>query len=243
MEELLIVNPSRRPSKRRKNPSPAQKRARAAFAAMARARSKNPAKRRASTKRRTHAKRRHNPIAVSRVTRRTSRRRNPISLRGSLNKPMAMIGPALTGAIGAIAVNTVLSKIPLPAIAMTGKARYLTQGAAAILLGVLAQKVGMKGATAVRMAEGALTVTLHDAMKEIAAGMGMNLGNMGYYLPGLGARGAVPPRGAAAAPNLGQYISGPGAGSRRVGNISSISARPTMAGMGTNYGRRGGMTF
>lgn len=239
MEELLIVNPSRRPSKRRKNPSPAQKRARAAFAAMARARSKNPAKRRSASKRRTSAKRRSNPVTISRVT----RRRNPISLTGSFNKPMAMIAPALTGALGAVAVNTALSKLPLPAVLMTGKTRYLTQGVAAVLLGVIAQKVGMKGATASRMAEGALTVTLHDAIKEVAAGMGMSLGGMGYYLPGLGARGAMPPRGASPAPNLGQYISGPGAGSRNVGNILPITARSTMSGMGVAQGSRGGLRF
>ena len=202
MQELLIVNPSKR-RKSRKAASPAQKRARAAFARMARSRRKNPAKRR------TVAKRRSNPIALSSRRRRTYRR-NPISVGGM--KPMNLISAALTGAVGATAVNTILAKIPLPASMMTGKTRYVTQAAAAILLGMAAQKVGPVRKYAQQMAEGSLTVTLHDLIKDVAMGAGMNLGGMGYYLPGVGVR-AAPSAMAAPSPHMGgmgKYITGPG---------------------------------
>lgn len=222
MQELLIVNPSKRPSKRRKSTkaaSPAQKRARAAFAARSRARSgTKTAKRR--TRRAAPAlsvmsnprRRRH----VAKASKRASRRRsNPLSMTSVIKKPMAMLTPALTGALGAIAVNTILSKLPIPASMNTGKMKYVTQGVAAIALAMIASKVGVKGAMAAQMAEGSLTVTLHDAIKDIASGFGMNLSGMGYYLPGVGAGRAVPSRaanpGQMAMQGMGKYISGPGA--------------------------------
>lgn len=220
MQELLLVNPARRPSKRRKTTkaaSPAQKRARAAFAARARARAGKPrkaAKRRASSKPHTALTIMSNPRKRRSVKRSSRRRSNPIKLGGFAKKPMAIITPALIGAVGATVVNTVLGRLPLPAAAMTGKARYVTQGAAAILLSIIAAKVGVKGSTATQMAEGSLTVTLHQAITDIASGAGMNLSGMGYYLPGVGARGAVPSRAANSAPmamnGMAQYITGPG---------------------------------
>lgn len=213
MEELLLVNPRRR-RKSRKGASPAQKRARAAFAAMARARRKNPSRRRKHRARRRSSPVFANPRVSRRHRRRSARRSNPIrlgSLRSSVTKPMAILTPALVGALGATAVNTALSKLPLPASLNTGRVRYLTQGAAAIILGMIAQKVGMKAALAAKMAEGSLTVTLHSAIQELGAQFGVNLGGMGYYLPG---RAAVAPApGAAPAPQLGgvgKYVSGPG---------------------------------
>lgn len=148
---------------------------------------------------------------------------------GSLAKPMSMIGPALTGALGAVAVNTVLAKLPLPTMLQTGKTRFLTQGVAAIALGTLASRFGALGAgTAAKMAEGALIVTLHDAIKEFAGDAGVNLGGMGYYLP---ARSSVASPSASGAParNMGRYLTGPGSapGSvvplrRGVGNINTF---------------------
>lgn len=231
MQELLIVNPAKRPSKRRKTrkaASPAQKRARAAFAAAARAR---------AGKKRTSAKRRSKPATAITVMsnpkkRRVTRRRNPVARAGGLlKKPMAMLTPALMGALGATAVNTILGKLPLPAKAMTGKMRYVTQAAAAIGLSMVAQKLGVKGALAAQMAEGSLTVTLHQAITETASGMGMNLSGMGYYLPGA-ATSAVPSRSANSAPmalnGMGKYLTGPGSAkvtpitSRGLSGVSSI---------------------
>lgn len=241
MQELLIVNPSRRPSKRRKTrkaASPAQKRARAAFAAAARARAgKRRTKRKASPtlsimsnprKRRTHRRHTHH-----------ARRRNPLHLGGGSLKPMSILTPALIGALGAVTVNTVLGKLPLPAAAMTGKVRYVTQAAAAIGLAMLAKKLGVKGATAVQAAEGSLTVTLHQAIVDVAGGMGMNLSGMGYYLPGVGVRNAIPYQGANPAPmamnGMGKYITGPGAPRA---NVVPMSRAP-MAMKGISRGKGG----
>lgn len=254
MEELLIVNPARRPSRRR-NPSPAQKRARAAFAAMARARAKNPRKRRA-------ARRRHNPMTLDatpsryapapkmtglvykrrrnpakrRAVHHRRRRHNPLNIGGGSMKPMHLLGNALVGAVGATVVNTALSKLPIPAVAMTGKMRYATQAVAAIGIGMLLSKVGPTKKYAAQMAEGSLTVTLHDLIKEVAAGAGMNLGGMGYYLPGVGVQ-AVPS--ASGNPGrmagMGKYLTGPGAPMR--GSVTPINR---MAGLSVP---RKGMSF
>lgn len=214
MQELLVVNPSKRPSKRRrKAASPAQKAARAKFAAMARARS--------GKKRTTRRKRKSTSLSIMsnpsprRHKRKTAsrRRRNPSARSTSLvRKPMAIITPALIGALGATAVNTIMAKLPVPASLNTGKMKYLTQGAAAIALGAIASRLGVKGSLAAQMAEGALTVTLHQAITDIAGGMGMNLSGMGYYLPGRGvSAGPNPAANPARLAGMGKYITGPGA--------------------------------
>jgi hypothetical protein len=221
MQELLFINPHKRGTKVKKRAakkrtfSPAQRAAQRKFAAMARARgkaarSKNPSKGKTMAKkrrtsrasparrktRRTVAVRRANPVkrhrrrAAVKVHRR--RRHNPISM-GSLARPMSLVKSAFTGALGAVAVNTVLNKLPLPTALTTGYAVYATRGAAAIALGMLAHKLGVAGGTAAKMAEGALTVTLHDAIVNIAgsamptfglAGAGFIANKrMGAYLP------------------------------------------------------------
>lgn len=150
---------------------------------------------------------------------------------GSLGRPMSMIGPALTGAIGAVAVNAVSARLPLPAMLTSGRVRYVTQGALAIGLGMLASRFGLGAGVAAKMAEGSLTVTLHQALVEIAAGAGVNLSGMGYYLPGRSA--SMPSASAAPTPRalagMGKYVTGPGTNvsvlpSRRasMGNINSF---------------------
>jgi len=177
-----------------------------------------------------------NPRRRRRRSRGVARRRGRgaarrLSFQRVLSSPLATLRPAFVGAIGATLVNTVLARIPLPALLMTGRTRYLTQGAAAIALGALAQNLRVVGAgTAAKMAEGALTVTLHQAIQDFAAQAGVNLGGIGYYLPGHSAGAAVPgsPGNAARmAGGMGLYVSGPGSGSvipmRRtnMGNIAS----------------------
>lgn len=112
MAEILLVNPRKRRAKSRKAPSAAQRRARAAFAAMARARSTGRKTRKA--KRRA---RRSNPVPALVAPRRTrraarraapmrrrARRRNPIAL-GSVNSYVSMIKDAAIGGAGAVAVD------------------------------------------------------------------------------------------------------------------------------------------
>lgn len=240
MQELLIVNPARRPSKRRKSTkpaSPAQKRARAAFAAMARARAgKKPrraAKRKASPKSTSltimsNPKRRRRSVAKT-----AKRRRNP-SARSLMSKPFAILTPALMGALGATVVNTALARLPIPAAMNTGKMKYVTQGAAAVLMSIIASKVGMKGAMANQMAEGALTVTLHQAITEVAGGFGMNLSGMGYYLPGRGVQSmpSQTARPAQLAGGMGEYVTGPGAARSTVAQFPTRSDRGGMRGFG-----------
>lgn len=244
MQELLIVNPSRRPSKRRKSSkaaSPAQKRARAKFAAMARARAGT--KRRASPKRKSARRRSAAPalMANPRSRRRSvaKRRRNPVSRiggKGMVKKAFALISPALMGAGGALIVNNVLARLPLPAAAMQGRMRYVTQGVAAVAIAAIAQKMGVKGSTAAQMAEGSLTVTLYDAIKDVAAGAGVNLsGGMGYYLPGVGARNAIPSPSASAARmagGMGKYVTGPGAR----GNVMQMNGMRQKTRSGGGFG-------
>jgi hypothetical protein len=233
MQELLIVNPAKRP-KKRKAASPAQKRARAAFAAKygkKRAAPKRRTTRKSTTKAIVMANPRKRRATARKTTRRYKRNPTSISIRSVTARPMALLKPAFTGALGAIGVNTVLSALPLPDMLTQGRVRYLTQGAAAIGLGMIAQKLGVSGATASKMAEGSLTVTLYQAITDIARGAGVNLGKMrglGYYTPArrvgfnsapnrgmntarlnayVTGNGSVPPRG-----GMGMYVTGSGAG-------------------------------
>lgn len=234
MQELLVVNPSKRPSKRRKAASPAQKRARAAFAAMARARA---GKKRTHRKAKRATSRKSTSLSIMsnpRKRRHHARRRNPVST-SLVKKPMSILSPALVGALGATAVNTILAKVPLPASLNTGKMKYVTQGIAAIALGAVASKLGVRGSMAAQMAEGSLTVTLHQAITDIAGGMGMNLSGVGYYLPGYGvARGPSPganPARMAGMNGMGKYLTGPGAPRSNVMPMPS-PVKQTMRGFG-----------
>jgi hypothetical protein len=225
MAEILLVNPARRPSKRRvkKAASPAQKRARAKFAAMSRARAKgatvmaNPKRRRRNpAKRKVRARVRHRnpaPVVRSRARRHSARRRrNPIGMNGT-GKPLSLLTPALVGALGATAVNTIYSNIAsaLPASLTTGTMVYATRAALSLGLAMLAPHAGSKKAAVLQAAEGSLTVTLHDAIVALSGGMGMALSGVGVYMPG---RSQQVPR-AAGRPavqmsGMGAYISGSG---------------------------------
>jgi hypothetical protein len=229
MPEILLVNPRRR-SGGRKRRSAAQRRATAKMLAANRARRGGSVKRRKSARRSNPA-----PLSVMHNPRRrrvsARRRRNPISLRrmvsgGASLAPMKLISSALIGAAGATAVNTIMARVPVPASLMVGRMRYVTQALAAIAIGTIASKVKIVGAgTAAKMAEGSLTVTLHDAIRDVAGGMGINLAGMGYYLPGRGVT-AVPSAsgGPARLAGMNEYLTGPGA------NVTTM--RPRMAGMG-----------
>jgi hypothetical protein len=203
MAELFVVNPAKR-VKRKSNPSPAQKRARAAFAKMARAKSSEKkamatSKRRKANpaRRRTRAKARaSNPVKVRRVSTRARnpirtsrrRRRNPIGLNSVAGKPMSLLTPALVGALGAAGVNTVYANIAsmLPTTLTTGYPIYLTRAALSLGLAAMANHAGSKRAAVLQAAEGSLTVCIHDAIVALSAGFGMSLsgGRMGAYVPG-----------------------------------------------------------
>lgn len=168
-ETMMLINPKRRSAGRKKPRSAAQKAATKRLVAHNRAR-------------RTPAKRKSNPIKHRRPTthhavaaaprRRRARRHNPISL----NKPLAMLMPALYGAGGALAINAAMNYLPIPAMLTTGKIRYATKFGLALLLGTFGKK--LLGAKAEKMAEGAMIVTMAEAMKDIVGGAtGLQLGD------------------------------------------------------------------
>lgn len=162
MAELMLLNPAKRPTKRRRK-GRALAKGRASRKTRAR---KNPATR-----------------AVMRVSaasaKRRRARRNPIGLSGG--GLMSQVMQAAQGAAGALAVDAVMTYVPLPAMLTTGTMRHVTKAGLAIALGLVGKK--FLGRAAGRMAEGAMTVAAYSAAKEALGGVGMNLAGVGYVSP------------------------------------------------------------
>lgn len=94
-------------------------------------------------------------------------RRNPLPARAK-GIVAENIKPAAIGAAGALALDVIVAKLPLPATLKTGPANYALRAVGSIGLGLLAEKVGkLKHETAVSLARGGLTVVLHDAGKAL----------------------------------------------------------------------------
>ena len=237
MEQLLVVgNPARR-SRRRKS-ARRSKRARRSLSPLQRmyfggGASRNPSKRR--------SRRRAAPASRRRRSRRSGSSVGRYSINSALRSPISTLKPALVGAAGAIAVNTIMGRlvpmIPGAATLLGGRMRYVTQIGAALALAAVASKLRFIGsATAAKMAEGALTVTMVDVLRDAGSQVGVNLGGMGYYLPGYGVTGAVAPVPSGSArparmAGMGKYLTGPGAGSVVPFRRSSMAGAP--------YGRAG----
>lgn len=197
MAQLMLINPAKRPSKRRKA-SPAQLRALAKARRARAGLSSNPAPRR---RRRTSLR------AVARSTRRRARH-NPIGMGGIMGSLMG----AVQGAGGALAVNAVFNLLPLPVTLKTGMAATATKMALAVGVGMLAKP--MLGRTAGKLAEGAMTVAAFEAiqgMLPVSMG-GSSVAGLGYMSPGLVAGGNMLPN--MSVPNfpsgMGEYVSGMG---------------------------------
>jgi hypothetical protein len=194
MESLLLINPSPRKGKKmvKKRRTAAQHAATKRLVALNRARkghkthakrkspsasyATNPAPRRAAHKRR----------ASSGVTHARKYRRNPAPRLGGVG---AMLKPAAMGAAGALLVDLVTGYVPLPLAIKVSPARHLIKGVLAIGLGM-----AMRGNLGRNMAQGALTVAMHDAGKEalqmIAPSIQLgaeptvaDLAGVGYYSP------------------------------------------------------------
>lgn len=146
---LMLINPSKRPSKRKKPRTAAQK---AATKRMLSARKSNPVK----------AKRRSASRAMTAIKSRIkSRRKNPIG--GGI---ASMFMPAAKGALGAVVINTVENQLIsgfLPVSLQGNMSKYAIRIALAIATGTMAGKL-IGNANARQAAEGALVVTLHDAL-------------------------------------------------------------------------------
>lgn len=184
----MLVNPSARPSKRKKSKRKAKTRAKTKGKVKTMAKKRRSAAQRAATKRlvalnrsrKSPARRRRRSSSPAKVkyrnrtrtvtkyrTRRPARRRvvarrNP-SARGIINQ---MIMPAATQATGAIALDVLMGYTQgfLPAQLTSGPAKALVKGVAAIGIGMVVGKFG-KRKFGKDMALGALTVTLHDLMR------------------------------------------------------------------------------
>lgn len=224
MEELLLINPRRRKgaTKRRAggHRTAAQKRATAKLVAMNRAR-RAPA-RRARARHHSPAVYAPNPIRRRRHATRTVRsaarrryRRNPVPRTGNL---MHLLTSSAQGAMGAIVINTAFNFVPLPAMLKTGSMQYVAKGALAVMLGMF-----VRNRMVAEMVKGSLTVTMHDAIKDIAGTMipGMPLG---YYSGGQ-TIGYQPGVRAAPSPSaLSEYINRPGmAGMAEMHEMSDYS--------------------
>ena len=201
MAQLMLINPAKRPSKRRKA-SPAQLRALAKGRATRKrnALASNPAPRR----------RRRSLRAVSHTTSRRRRaRRNPIGMGGL----MGNLTSAVWGAGGAIAVNAAFNMLPLPATMKTGMMGTVSKLGLAVAVGMLGKS--MLGRNAGKMAEGAMTVIAFDALQAMlpASVGGSSVAGLGYMSPGLVAGGNTLPNMSVPAgmmAGMGEYVSGMG---------------------------------
>lgn len=197
MDEVLLINPKKRrkSAKRRRNPSPAQLRARAKFAAMARARSRGARRASNPAPRRGRVARRRNPSPlVSYRVRARARRRNPIggiSASGLMN---TIKDAAIQGA-GAIAMDVGYAQIAryLPAHLQAGPGQVTAGTAVKMLLTAVAGRLFNRATRGLsqRAAVGALTVQTRDLilgvlppgmLPGIATG-GAVSGRMGYGVP------------------------------------------------------------
>lgn len=198
MAQTLLINPrGRRKARkgRRKNPSPAQRRARAAFAAAARARAKNPVGRRARRRNPVGSlaavgrRRRRNPVGALAMVRSRRRRRNP-TVNINTAAILATVKEAAIMGAGAVAADIVYTKIVdyLPDQVkpyFTAGHGQLTVGSAlkmasTIALGQLLSKA--TGGASRKAALGAAVVQARD----IVAGLvpaGILSGRVGYATP------------------------------------------------------------
>jgi hypothetical protein len=172
----MLINPSRRPSKRRHIAMAKRRRKRRH---VVRARSSNPVRRHRVHRR--HRARRANPFLFKRKRRRSRgmvahrRRRNPLggrfTLRGFTTQTLV---PSTIGAVGALGVDMALNLLPVPVAMKTGIMAPVTRIAGAVAIGAL---VGMMSNRRIgeQAAAGAITVVLYDTIK----------GMIGAKVPGL----------------------------------------------------------
>ena len=177
MAELLLLNPRKRRGKKR----------RARRASGKRRRHRRHAAVVAPRRRRRRSHRRSGGTRVLRMMnprhRRKGRRRNPIRL-----NVMNTVTDAAYGAAGALALDFAMGYLPLPSFFQTGAGNYAAKGGIAIGLGLLADKV-LKVKKAQDIANGALTVVLHEAARaglaNFAPNISAKLGDLTYTsLPG-----------------------------------------------------------
>jgi hypothetical protein len=152
----------------------------------------NPRKRKA---RKTGAKRRKSVAsrAMATVSRKVSSlrkryRRNPIG--GGASGAMEQFKAGAIGAAGALAVDIAMTKLPIPANLKTGAAAPIVKGLVGIGIGMAVAKFGKNKALGKAMAQGAVTVSLYAAGREMLKkplglgaydDLGADFDELGYY--------------------------------------------------------------
>lgn len=182
-EQLLLINP--RKSKRR---SPRRRRRRNPNNNAQTTASRQVMARRGLTRRVNQR-----PVARRRVAGRYARRpmrrmaryqRNParMTMRGIINSTVI---PAFQAGAGALALDVIWGYVPVPLDWKTGNLRHVVKGGGAIVLGMLAQQF-LGARVGQNIAIGALTVTFHDAMRDMVAQFAPQI-PLGYVGAGVGA--------------------------------------------------------
>lgn len=172
----------------------------------------NPRRRKRRTAKRKTVKRK-SPTKYrkrSAAKRKRARRRNP-SARGIVGSQLM---PAATNAMGALALDVLWSYLPVPMNIKTGPFKHVAKGIGAIAIGMLAGNIINKR-TARAMSQGALTVVMHDAMREVTQQMLPNV-PLSYYSPGMPA-------------GVGEYTQGLGAYTSGGSSASPYLAADTLA--------------
>lgn len=194
-----------------KRRSAAQRAATKRLVALNRGRKSNPIRRRRPKTRTAVARvtrRRSNPIGSVRRITRHRRRRNPIQVKSLIH---TLLMPALTASTGALLLDVLWSKLPIPANLKAGSLQYITKGVGAVGLAMLAEKSKVVSRqTAEAMGVGALTVVLHDALRGVLKGIVPGLG-FAEYVGGMGYINAGWPAGTLDSPNtaaasMGEYV-------------------------------------
>jgi hypothetical protein len=125
-----------------------------------------------------------------------ARRRVGVGRRAMMTGAMETVKNGVLGAVGAVAVEAVLSKLPIPDQLSDGYGRIAVEVAAGIGLGMAVSKFMKKPRIGAAIAQGAATIatykTVRDAVKtplglDVAGWEGESLmsdGLLGFYSPG-----------------------------------------------------------
>jgi len=152
MAQLLLTNPAKRRSRKR------------------------PGKSVAKARRRTSIARRARGAVATRVKR---YRRNPSPRVGNL---IETFKEGAIGAVGAVATEIVLSKLPIPENLKSGPMGIAVKAAGSIAIGMIVAKVGKNKKLGSTLAQGGVTVALHDTIRNAVKGP---MGLSGMYDAGL----------------------------------------------------------
>lgn len=242
MATTLLLNPRKRRAKKRKAPSAAQRRARAAFAARARARRSNPAPKRRRARR--AVARRSNPI-MSSYRRSSRRRRNPSgrSIGGGLTNFRSYLGPIKDAAVmgvGAVGMDVLYAYVQgyLPAMLRRVPGKVGVGDVAKMLLTVAFGKLLAKPTRGLssKAAMGAMVVQMRDIalsfMPATVAAPAAAVNGLAYFSPARVVPGSSRVTGGAGyrqAPGVGAYVNAASPLLAGVGRFVNGSGSPLLA--------------